>query len=201
VEHLEGTIEHAVVERRLDVKDIERLLDEAPHPLDAGRERALRRVHVRPALAHHVRVVMSAKAIVPAKADRDGFVPSVHRNEIHVHVDEKVGLDRSPIELDDLAVIGRADELHPFGVFRVVVVEAVGPVGAIDAVADGVTNLLARHPPMNRRRNDDLDVLHAVVGQKVEHDREDALAHVRPAHGGQGQRDVVDGDDHLHPRA
>ena len=55
----------------------------------------------------------------------------------------EIALDGLAIELDDLALLGRADELHPLRVLGVVVVEAVGPVGAEDAVADDVAHLVA----------------------------------------------------------
>jgi hypothetical protein len=90
------------------------------------------RVHVAVALAHRVRVVVVAEALVAAEADRDRLVPAVHRDEVQVHVDDEIALDRLAIELDDLALLGRADLLHPLRVFGVVVVEALGPVGVED---------------------------------------------------------------------
>ncbi len=148
-----------------------------------------------------LRVVVRAQALVAAEADGHGLVAAVHRDEVQVHVDEEIGSDGAAIELDHLAVIGRADELHPSRVLGVVVVEAVGPVRVEDAVADDVAHLLGRHPPVDRRGDDDLDVLDAVVGEELEDDGEHALAHVGPAHRRERQRDVVDGDDDLHPRA
>ncbi len=55
------------------------------------------------------------------------------------------------------------------------------------------------HAPVDRRGDDDLDVLDAVIGEELEHDGEHALADVGPAHGRQRERDVVDRDDDLHP--
>ena len=89
--------------------------------------------------------MVRAQAPVAAEADRDRLVPAVHRDEVQVHVDDEIALDGLAVELDDLAVVGRADELHPVRVFGVVVVEAVGPVRVEDLVADDVADLVRRH--------------------------------------------------------
>ena len=60
-------------------------------------ERARARVHVRLAVAHDVRVVVRAQALVPAEADGDRLVPAVHRDEVQVHVDER-GRSRRPCD-------------------------------------------------------------------------------------------------------
>jgi hypothetical protein len=52
---------------------------------------------------------------------------------------------------------------------------------------------------VERGGDDDLDVVDAVVGEELEDDREHALAHVGRAHRRERERDVVDGDDDLHP--
>ena len=108
-------------------------------------------------------------------------------------------LDRLAIQLDDLALFRRADLDHVAEVFGVVVVEALGVVGVEDLVADDVADLLAGHAAVHARRDDHLDVLDAVIGERLEDDGEHALAHVGPAHRRQRQRDVVDADDDLHP--
>jgi hypothetical protein len=54
---------------------------------------------------------------------------------------------------------------------------------------------------VHARGDDDLEVVDAVVGEEVEHHREHALAHVGAAHRRQRERDVIEGDDHLHARA
>ena len=64
-----------------------------------------------------------------------------------------------------------------------------------------MADLVARHAAVHAGRDDHLDVVDAVIGEQLEHDREHALAHVGPAHRRQRQRDVVDRDDDLHPRA
>ena len=53
---------------------------------------------------------------------------------------------------------------------------------------------------MDARGDDHLDVVDPVIGQHLQHNCKDPLAHVRRLHGRQGQRDVVDRDDDLHPR-
>ena len=201
VEELERAIEHAVVDRGLDGEDVQRLVRDATHAIHARRQLARLRVHVAVAAPHRVRLVVEAEALVPAEPHGHRLVPAVHGDEVQVHVDEQIALDGLAIQLDDLAVVGRADLLHPLGVFGVVVVEALRPVGVEDLRADHVPHLGSRHAAVERGGDDDLDVLDAVIGEQLEHDREHALAHVGRAHRGEGERDVVDGDDDLHPGA
>ena len=56
------------------------------------------------------------------------------------------------------------------------------------------------HAPVQGEGGDEVDVVDAGRGRQVEHRLDDPLAHVGPAHRGQRQADVVEGDGELHPR-
>ncbi len=124
---------------------------------------------------------------------------AVHRHEVQVHVNDEIGFDRFAIELHLFAELGLADEFHPVRIFGVVVVEAVAPVRFEDATADDVTDFVRGHAAMDARRDDDVEVVDAVIGEHLEDDREDALADVGAAHRRERERDVVDRDDDAHP--
>ena len=88
------------------------------------------------------------------------------------------------------------------GVLGVVVVEqAVGGEGVVDAVADGVAQLGLGHAAVQGEGGDEVHVVDAGGGGQVEHGLDDPLADVGPLHRGQRQRDVVEGDGELHARA
>ena len=94
-----------------------------------------------------------------------------------------------------------AEVLQVVGVLGVVVVEQTPRgEGVVDAVADGVAQLGLGHPPVQGDGADEVDVVDAGVGGQVEHGLDDALADVGPAHLGQRQADVVEGDRQLHAR-
>jgi hypothetical protein len=99
-------------------------------------------------------------------------------------------------------VRGRADLEHPVGVLGVVVVDAPGRgEGVVDAIADGVAQLLLGHAPVQGEGGDEVDVVDARGRRQVEHGLDHPLAVVGPAHRGQGERHVVEGDRELHASA
>ena len=81
-----------------------------------------------------------------------------------------------------------------------VVEAAVRREGVVDAVADGVAQLVLGHAAVQGERGDEVDVVDAGRGGQVEHGLDDALAHVGPAHRRQRQGDVVERDGELHAR-
>ena len=88
---------------------------------------------------------------------------------------------------------------HQFGaVLGVEIVQAVGPVGFKRALSDHAANLVLGHPPMQRGGDDQVDIVHSVIGQGLEHHVEHPLAQVGALHWGQRQADVVDRDRHAH---
>jgi hypothetical protein len=88
---------------------------------------------------------------------------------------------------------GSAEEGQVVGVLGVVVVEqAVGSERVVDAVADGVAQLVLGHAPVQREGGDEVHVVDAGRGGQVEHRLDDPLADVGPLHLRQRQRDVVE---------
>ena len=115
------------------------------------------------------------------------LVAAVHGDEVDVDVDEQVALGRPLVDLDLLALVGRAEEHEVVGVLGVEVVEqAVRREGVVDPVAQGVAQLGLGHAPVQREGGDEVDVVDARLGGHVEHGLDDALADVGPRIGGSG---------------
>ena len=70
---------------------------------------ALARIHVRLGVQHRVDVVVVLQAAVAGQAHRHGLVSAVHGHQVDVDVDDQVGLGGALGDLDQLALIGRAD--------------------------------------------------------------------------------------------
>ena len=193
--------EHVVVERRLDVEDRHRRLDDLP--LAAGRavQLAGARVHERARVAQRVHVVVRAQRGVRAQADRHRLVAAVHRDEVDVDVDEQVGLGGAAAQLDHLAVRRLPQPHDPVRVLGVVVVEAVGEEVVEHARPDRALELGRRHPAVQRERRDQVDVVDAGAVGALEHLLDHPLADVGRAHRRQRQRDVVEGDRQPHAGA
>ena len=143
-------------------------------------------------------VVVMAQALVRREADRDRLVPAVHRHQVDVQVDEQVGVDGAPRQPHFLAVIGLAEHRELGAILGVEVVQPVRPVLLERALADYAADFRFRHPAMQRRRDHQVHVVDAVVGQRLQHLVEQALADIGPAHLRQRQADVVDRDRHAH---
>src|SRR5229473_1544638 len=123
--------------------------------------------------------MMVAQALVGRESDCDRFVPAVHRNQVDVEIDEQVRLGGAPREPYLLAMIGLA-ERHQLGtIFAVEVVKPFGPELLEGALADNPPNLVLGHPPMERSRDDDVNVVDAVVGQRLQERVEQTLANIR----------------------
>ena len=148
-----------------------------------------------------VDVVVVAQAAVAGQAGGGALVAAVHGHEVDVHVDEQVALGRPLGDLDLLALVGLAEEREVVGVLGVEVVEqAVGGEGVVDPVAHRVAQLGLGHAPVQGEGGDEVDVVDAGRRGHVQHGLDDALADVGPAHRGQRQGDVVEGDGQLHAR-
>ena len=143
-------------------------------------------------------VMVMPQALIRRESDRDRLVPAVHRHQVDVQINEQVRLGRAPRQPHFLAMIGLAEHRQLGAIFRVEVVEPVRPVLLERALANDAANLGLRHPPMQRRRDHEVHVVDAVVGQRLQHLVEQALADVGPAHLRQRQADVVDRDRHAH---
>jgi hypothetical protein len=129
-------------------------------------------------------------------------VAAVHRHQVHVHVDQQVGLGRPLGDLDVLAVLGLAQVGQVRGVLGVEVVElAVGEEGPEDPLADDVAQLVRGQPAVQRVRRDQLDVVHTGVGRHRQDGLDDALPDVRLLHRRQRDGNVVERDRQPHPGA
>src|SRR5918911_1186358 len=83
---------------------------------------------------------------VGREASVHGLMAAVHRDEVHVHVDEQVALSDTAADADLLAPIRLAEDDVPVRILGVVVVEPVGVVTGHDPVAEAMTELSLRHP-------------------------------------------------------
>ena len=156
-------------------------------------------VHERLALRHGVGVVVVAQALVAGQARGHRLVATIHRHQVDVDVDEEVRGGGPLVDLDVLALVGEAEMDELVGILGVVLPQqAVGGEGVEDALAQRVTKLGVGHASVQCQRRDQHHVVDAGLGRQLEDLLDDELAHVGPAHGGQGQRHVVEGDGELH---
>ncbi len=195
--------ERVVVERRLDLKDLDpRLGDEAAHAPVGRMELGAVLVHEGLRVPHGLRVVVVAQAAVAGQAGGHALVPAVHGDEVDVHVDQEVRRGGPLVDLHLLALVGLADVEEVAGVLGVVLgQEAVGREGVVDAVAQRVAELVLGHAAVQGQGGDQDDVVHARRRGHLEHGLDDHLAHVGRLHLRQRERDVVEADRQLHPRA
>ena len=127
-----------------------------------------------------LRRVVRLEALVAAQPDGHRLVAAVHRHEVQVDVDRQVALGDALVHLDELAVRRLAEHDHAVGIAAVVVVEAIGPVLVPHLLADHPLDLPVVHPAVQAERDDDVDVVDAVVGEHLAHDLEHELR-ARPA--------------------
>jgi hypothetical protein len=92
-------------------------------------------------------------------------VAPVHRDQVDVHVDEKVALRGPPVDGHHLAEVGALQLHHPVGVLGVVVVVALGVVGVEDLLPHHPLHLRLGHPAVERVGDDQMHVVHAAVGE------------------------------------
>ena len=69
----------------------------------------------------------------------------------------------------------------------------------VDAIPDGVAQLVLRHPPVEGEGGDEVHVVDAGISRHVEHGFDHALADIRSTHLRQRQAHVVKGDRQFHP--
>ena len=191
--------ERVVVERRLDREDLDVFGEQLAHPHRRVVQCRRRRVHVRLRVHHGVDVVVVTDAAVAGQSDRHALVSAVHRHQVDVHVHDQIALGRAFIDLDLFALLGLADEREVRAILRVVVVERLRVERAVHPLPHRALQLRRRHTPVQRKRGDDLDVVHAGARGGLEHVLHDAPADVRRLHLRQRQRDVVERDRQFHP--
>ena len=125
-EESHARIEHAVVDHRLDVKDVQFLVDDAAHAVAGIGQRRARVVEVGIRGANGCRGVVRLQGSVVAQSHADGFVAAVHRHEVDVDVDEQVGFRCAAVDADFLAELSFAELDNAAGLFAVVAIEPVG---------------------------------------------------------------------------
>ncbi len=98
-------------------------------------------------------------------------------------------------------MVGGADEADTVGILGIELVERPGRLErVVDTIADGMAQLGLGHPAMQGEGGDEMDVVDPRLGGEVENRLDHPLADVGPAHLGERQADVVEGDRQLHPR-
>ena len=192
--------EHAIVDGRLDVEDVEVLVNELAQTVDLARQLRAGRVHVAVGVADGLRLVVRAQTLVVAEADGDGLVAAVHRHKVVVEVDEEVALGGAAVDAQRLFVARLAQRDEAVGLFGVVVVEAFGVEGIEDAFADHPLDLVGGHSPVERDGDDEMNVLDAVPVHHVDEDFERRLTNVRSLHRRQRHAQIVNRNRHLHAR-
>ena len=176
-----------------------RVSDQAPHAPVGGVQLGGRLVHERLRVAHRLGVVVVAQAAVAGQARRHALVPAVHRNQVDVDVDQQVRGGGALVDLDLFALLGLAQVDQVGRVLRVVLGQkAVGCERVIDAVAQGVAQLLFGHAAVQGQGGDQHHVVHAGLGGHVQDGLDHHLADVGCLHRGQGQGHVVEADRQLH---
>ena len=150
------------------------------------------------AVAQGRRIVVMAQALIGREPDRDRLVTAVHRHQVDVQIDDQVGLRRAAREPDLFAMIGLAQHDDFGAVLGVEVVEPLGPELLEGALADHPANFTLRHAAMERGRDDQMNVVHAVIRERLQHRIEHPLAQIRAAHLRQRQADIVDRDRDAH---
>jgi len=127
-------------------------------------------------------------------------VAAVHRDEVDVHVDEEVALRGAAVERHHFPLSGVLQLHHPVRVLGVVVVVAVRMEGVEDFLPDHPLHLGVGHSPVERGGDDEMDVVHAGIGEQFQDNLQHRLAGVGGDHRRERERDVVQGDGDLHPR-
>ena len=150
-------------------------------------------------MLHRLGIVVVAQAAVAGQSGGHALVPPVHRHQVDVDVDQQVRRGGPLVDLDVLALFGLAQMDEVVGVLGVMLgQQPVRGEGVIDPVAQGVTELVLGHAPVQGQSGDEHDVVDPGVGRHVEHGLDDHLADVGCLHRGERQRDVVEADRQLH---
>jgi hypothetical protein len=176
------------------------LVDDASDAVDGAVQRRVLGLHVRLAAADRVRRVVRAQTQVVGEPGAHGLVSAVHGDEVDVAIDDEIGFGRTARDAHLLVRFRFAQLDDAAGFFRVVVRIAVGEVRVEDLRPHHALHLARGHAAVEGVGDEQVDVVDAAVGEQVEDDFEDDLPDVRRAHRRQRDRDVVDGDEHLHAR-
>ncbi len=145
---------------------------------------------------------MVLEAAVAGQAGRHTLVPTIHGDEVDVHVHQEIGRGGPLVDLHVFALVGLAQVDEVVGVFGVVLrQEPVRREGVVDPVTERVPQLLLRHAAVQGQSRHEDDVVHGGLRCHVEHGLDDHLPDVGCLHRGQRQRHVVEADGELHAGA
>src|SRR5215211_7317716 len=189
-----------VVQGALYVEDLDVLVEDPAHPVYGVVHGGVRRVHQGAGVRQRLRGVVVANGRVGGEARVHGLVAPVHRDEVHVHVDEQVALGDAAADAHLLAQVRLADYYVPVRVLGVVVVEPVRIVAGHDPTPQAMAELGLRHPAMEAEGRDEVDVLDTFGGGLLQYLLDDLLTNVRFSHRRQRYREIVEGDGQLHAR-
>ncbi len=203
LEELEVRWERVVVERRLNLEDLDPgLCDEAAHAPIRRVQLGRRLVHEGLRVAHRLGIVVMTQAPIAGEAGRHALVAAVHGDEVDVDVHQEVRRGRPLVDLHVLTLVGLAQVDEVVRVLGVVLgEEAVRGERVVDAVPERVTQFLLGHAAMQGQSGDEDDVVHARLCRHVQHRLNDHLPDVRGFHRRQGQGHVVEADGELHAGA
>ena len=191
--------EHAIIERRLDVKHVHVLIDDGAHAAKLGRQHGMGRIHQAVAGRDGVRLVVDTHAFVVAQPNRDRLVAPVHGHQGHIQVDDQIALHAATADIDRLTLGGLAQRDEAVRILGVEVVVAVRVEGIVDLLARHALHLRRGHAPMRRaERDDDVHVVDPVRVEDLDENLEHGLPDVGRGHGRQGQTNVVHRDGHAH---
>src|SRR5918995_5587340 len=141
---------------------------------------------------------MVADRGVGGEARMHGLVAPVHRDEVHVHVDEQVAICDAAADADLLAKVRLAYDDVSIRVLGVVVIEPVRVVAGHDRAPQAMPELGFRHPAVEAEGRDEVNVLDTSGGGLLQYLFDDLLANIWLAHRWQWYREVVEGDGQLH---
>src|SRR5215210_1676162 len=197
---IEGGGVGLVIQGALYVEDLDVLVEDSAHPIYGGVHGGFRGIHQGAGVGQRLRGGVMADGGVGGQACMHGLVAPVHGDEVHVHVDEKVALGDATADADLFALVRIAYDYVPVRVLGIVIVEPLRVVAGHDPAPQAMLELGFRHPAVEAKGRDEVDVLYTSGGGFLQHLFDDLLTNVRLAHRWQRYREVVEGDGQLHAR-
>ena len=88
---------HAIIDGRLDMKDVDVLIDNLPQANTLIGELRAGRIHVTVRIQYRLRFVMRPQAFVIAQSHGNRFVPAIHRHKIDISVNDQIAFRGSAI--------------------------------------------------------------------------------------------------------
>src|SRR5215217_2462266 len=143
---------------------------------------------------------MMADRGVGGEASVHRLVAPIHRDEVHVHIDEQVALGDAPADADLLAQVRLAYDDVPVRVLGVVVIEPVRVVAGHDPAPQTMLELGFCHPAVQAEGRDEVNILDTLGGSLLQYLFDNLLTNVWLSHRWQRYREVVEGDSQLHAR-